>query len=115
MINSAQFSRVLSAAVACRSLGVTQSQIAEALGASQGQVSRILAGKVRRSSRLLNEVCLYVERLNQGVTADAVRANEELINALRETWNGTSGHAKALAAVIRSTKALRSGLEQSSC
>jgi transcriptional regulator with XRE-family HTH domain len=115
MISPVQFSRVLSAAAACRSLGVTQSQIAEALGASQGQVSRILGGKVRRSSRLLNDVCLYVERMEQGVTGDAVRANEELISALQETWNGTSGHAKALAAVIRSTKALCSGLEKSSC
>lgn len=115
MISPVQLSRVLSAATACRSLGITQSQIAEALGASQGQVSRILGGRVRRPSRLLIDVCLYVERMDKGVTADAVRANEELIRALQETWNGSSGHAKALAAVIRSTKALGSGLKQSSC
>ncbi len=115
MISPVQLSRVLSAATACRSLGITQSQIAEALGASQGQVSRILGGKVRRSSRLLNEVCLYVERMNQGVTADAVRANDDLICALRETWNGSSAHAKALASVIRATKALSSNLERPLC
>lgn len=113
MISPVQFSRVLSAAAACRRLGVTQSQIAEALGASQGQVSRILCGKVRRASRLFIEVCLYVERMDQGVTAEAVRENEELIDALQETWNGSSAHAKALAAVIRSTKALCSGMESS--
>lgn len=90
---------------------MTQSQIAEALGASQGQVSRILGGKVRRASRLFQEVCLYVERMDQGVTADTVRENEELINALQDVWNGSAAHAKALAAVIRSTKALRSGIE----
>ena len=115
MNSPVQLSRVLSAAAACRSLGVTQSQIAEALGASQGQVSRILSGKIRRTSRLFKEVCLYVERMDQGVTADAVRANEELIFALQETWNGSSAHANALAAVIRSTKALGAALEQSSC
>ena len=114
-VSPVQLSRVLSAAAACRSLGVSQSQIAEALGASQGQVSRILGGKIRRASRLLKEVCLYVERMNQGVTADSVRANEELISALQETWNGSNGHAKALAAVIRSTKALGTGLEKPSC
>lgn len=113
MISPVQFSRVLSAASACRRLGVTQSQIAEALGASQGQVSRILGGKVRRASRLFNEVCFYVERMDQGVTAESVRKNEELIDALQETWNGSSAHAKALAAVIRSTKALSSGMESS--
>lgn len=101
-----QQSRLLRAADACRRLAITQSQIAKALGASQGQVSRILGGKIQRASRLLEEVCLFVERSDQGVTAEAVKANEELINALRETWNGSSTHAKALAAIIRSTKAL---------
>lgn len=115
MISPVQFSRVLSAAAAYRSLGITQSQIAEALGASQGQVSRILGGKVLRTSRLFEEVCLYVERMDRGVTAEAVRENEELISALRETWNGSSAHAKALATVIRSTKALSLGVEQSPC
>ncbi len=115
MTTPVQLSRALSAAATCRSLGVTQSQIAEALGASQGQVSRILSGKVRRASRLFEEVCLFVERMGQGVTAEAVKGNDELINALRETWNGSSAHAKALAAVIRSTKGLCSGRERSSC
>lgn len=115
MISPTQVSRALSAADVCRSLGVTQSQIAEALGASQGQVSRILGGKVRRASRLHEEVCLFVERMGHGVTAETVKANDDLINALRETWNGSSGHARALAAVIRSTKALGSVLEPPSC
>jgi len=70
---------------------------------------------VRRASRLFEEVCLFVERMDQGVTAEAVRENDELINALRETWNGSSAHAKALAAVIRSTKALSSTIGASAC
>lgn len=115
MISPSQQSRVLRAADACRHLAITQSQIAEALGASQGQVSRILGGKVRRASRLLEAVCLFLEVRSQGVTAEAVRANEELINALRETWNGSSAHAKALAAVIRSTKALVPSERRSAC
>lgn len=110
-----QQSRLLRAADACRRLAITQSQIAEALGASQGQVSRILGGKIQRSSRLLEEVCLFVERRDQGVTAEVVRENEDLINALRETWNGSSSHAKALAAVIRSTKALAPSDGKSAC
>lgn len=115
MISPAQYARILRAAHTCRHLGITQSQIAEALGASQGQVSRILGGKIRRASRLLEEVCLFVERVDQGVTAEAVKANDELINALRETWNGSSAHAKALAAVIRSTKALVTSKGAAAC
>ncbi|WP_374514457.1 hypothetical protein [Niveibacterium sp.] len=86
--------------------GITQSEIAVAVGASQGQVSRILSGKHRRTSRLLEEVCLYVERRTGGVTADAVRANDELIEAVRATWDGSGTHARALSTVIRSLSVL---------
>ena len=52
------------------------------------QISRILAGSVLRSSRLFEEGCLYAERLGGGVSIDLVRANEELVSALAETWDG---------------------------
>lgn len=106
MTSPTQQSRVIRASDTCRRLGITQSQIAEALGVSQGQISRILRGKIRRVSRLFKEACLFVERMDCGVSADAISENDDLINALMETWNGSSAHAKALAAVIRSTKAL---------
>lgn len=99
--------RVLRAAEACRQFGVTQLQIAEAVGASQSQVSRILSGRGERESRLLEEVCLYVERQMGGVTPEAVRRNNDLIEAIRATWDGSHAHAKALSAVIRSLAALR--------
>ena len=106
MNNPALHARVLKASDTCRRMNLTQSEIAEALGASQGQVSRILNGRMQRTSRLLEEVCLYIERMDQGVTADAVKANDELVNALCDTWNGSTGHAKALAVIIRAMKAL---------
>lgn len=91
----------------CRQRGITQAQIATAVGASQPQVSRILGGRGQRPSRLLEEVCLYIERFAGGVTADAVRENEELVDAIRSTWDGSSAHAKALSTVIRSLVVLR--------
>lgn len=94
------------AAHTCRLHSITQAEIAEAVGASQPQVSRILKAQGLRASRLFEEVCLYVERLDGGVTADAVRANEELIGALKMTWDGSASHAKALSTVIRSLAAL---------
>ncbi|WPC68017.1 helix-turn-helix transcriptional regulator [Rhodoferax ferrireducens] len=90
----------------CKARGITQEQIAADLGASQSQVSRILSGHGSRASRLAEEVCLYVERAEGGVTAESVRANDELVNALTVTWNGSAAHARALSAVIRSLSAL---------
>lgn len=86
--------------------GITQAQIAADLGASQSQVSRILKGLGLRASRLAEEVCLYVEKYEGGVTADSVRSNDELVNALTLTWDGSATHARALSAVIRSLSAL---------
>ncbi len=90
----------------CKARGVTQAQIAADLGASQSQVSRILQGQGLRASRLAEEVCLYVEKHEGGVTTDSVKANEELVNALTVTWDGSATHARALASVIRSLSAL---------
>lgn len=98
--------RTLRAAEVCRLQGITQMEIAAAVGASQGQVSRILSGKCQRASHLHEEVCLYVERRAGGVTAEAVRANDELIEAVRVTWDGSGSHARALSTVIRSLSVL---------
>ena len=102
MLDSATEARVLRAGKICRRCGITQTQIADALGASQSQISRILRGRGERGSRLQEEVCLYVERFEGGVTADAVRRSAELVEALRKTWDGSASHAKALSTVIRS-------------
>lgn len=107
MIETAIQARVVRAGEICRQRGITQAQIATALGASQSQVSRILSGRGQRPSRLLEEVCLYVERFVGGVTADAVRENEELVDAMRVTWDGSAAHAIALSTVIRSLVVLR--------
>ena len=108
MNNSAQQTRALKAAQICKTCGITQTEIAEALGASQSQVSRILKADGQRPSRLFEEVCLYIERLSGGITADQVRKNEHLINALKDTWDGSDAHARALSAVIRSLSVLGS-------
>lgn len=115
MLSPAQHSRLLRVVESRRRLALSQSLIAEALGVSQEQLGRILGGKVQRASRLFEEVCLFVERMDHGVTAEAVRENEELISALKEGWNGSSAHANALAAVIRSTKALAPSGGRSAC
>jgi len=57
---------------------------------------------------LSEDICLYAERLEDGgVASEAVRANEELIEALRVTWDGSSADARALASVIRALAVLK--------
>jgi transcriptional regulator with XRE-family HTH domain len=107
MINVAIEARVRRASEICRERGITQAQIATAVGASQSQVSRILSGRGQRPSRLLEEVCLFVERHVGGVTVDAVRENEVLVGAIKDTWDGSAAHAIALSTVIRSLVVLR--------
>ena len=114
MFDATVIARTIRAAEICKERGITQAQIAEAVGASQSQVSRILAGQSARKSRLQEEVCLYVERFAVGVTADAVRSNAELVEALQTAWDGSASHAKALSTVIRSLAVLRSGAGDSS-
>lgn len=108
MIVESWSTRVARAHQICVDCGITQADIALAIGASQPQVSRVLQGKFNRPSRLVEEVCLYVERHGKGVTLDAVRANETLISALSTTWDGSAAHARALALVIRSLSILGS-------
>jgi transcriptional regulator with XRE-family HTH domain len=114
MSDASMHARVIRAKEVCRERGITQAQIAQAVGASQSQVSRILAGRGTRHSRLLEEVCLYVERFSVGVTADAVRDNTELVAAIQEAWDGSAAHARALSTVIRSLAVLRVGSEDAS-
>ena len=90
----------------CKLRGITQAQIAADLGVSQSQVSRILKGQGVKASRLEEEVCMYAEKYEGGVTADSVRKNDELVNALTATWDGSATHARALSAVIRCLSAL---------
>ena len=100
------FARTERARHVCKLRGITQAQIAADLGASQSQVSRILKGQGVKASRLAEEVCLYVEKFEGGVTAESVRGNDDLVDALTATWDGSATHARALSAVIRSLSAL---------
>lgn len=106
MVDTTLLARALRAAELVQLHGLTQTQIAAAVGASQPQVSRILKGQGLKRSRIFEEVCLYAERYDHGVTAKSVCENDELISALKETWDGTANHARALATVIRSLSAL---------
>jgi len=100
--------RILRAADIFRRHGVTQEEVGAVVGASQPQVSRVLQGDQVRATKLSEDICLYAERLEDGgVTSEAVRANDDLIEAVRVTWDGSTADARALASVIRSLAVLK--------
>jgi hypothetical protein len=86
---------------------LSQVEIAKAVGASQSQVSRILSGKTSASSKLAQDICIYVSTASKGVSQDAVAANTDLMDAIASVWDGSPGHARALATVIRSLGVLK--------
>lgn len=103
--------RILRAAQLCREEGISQEQIAAATGASQSQVSRVLSGHGARFSRVSEEICAAVERIADVGTSLSVQSNGDLMEAIRDTWDGSASHAQALATVIRSLAALRVRVE----
>ena len=80
---------------------VTQSAIALSTGVDQSQISRILAGQVKRESENVLALCKYAEEIHNARTVDPCHS-ELLMGALREVWDGSPEHAKAIAGVIRS-------------
>lgn len=100
-------SRTENALRICLVHGLSQAGTAAYVGASQPQVSRILKGERVLVSRLFEKIYLFVEQFDAGVSVETVRANKDLIEALRVTWNGSAVHAKALSAVIRSMALLK--------
>lgn len=81
---------------------VTQEEVAKALGVSQSQISRVLAGHIKRPTRLFLDLCIYAEGRLKKLPRSRICANDELMGALMEVWDGTPQHARLLATVIRS-------------
>lgn len=107
-MQSEHAARIEKVRLICKRRGLTQAHIASELGVSQSQISRVLKGNAVKATRLSRAICLYVEKFEfGGVTPALVQANEELMNALTSTWDGSEVHAKALSTVIRSLCVLR--------
>lgn len=93
-----------------RELRVTdlkQSQIALEAGVSQSAVSRLLREAPNRYSPAFRKLCRYAVEITARSAAREVRPleNVDLTSAIRDVWNGTPEHARALAAIIRAVGA----------
>lgn len=86
-------------------LGLSQQELAIATGVDQSQISRMLSGSAKRVSKNLVKVSEYLENLH-----DCYAKNYEIPRVLKDaiqfSWDGTPGHADALARVIVSLKDL---------
>ena len=102
MPTSAPDAAIALAALRIKKFCITQKEISKAIGASQSQISRILSGRTSASSKLALDLCTYVSLAVGGVSREAVAGNDELMDALKDVWDGTPAHARALATVIRS-------------
>lgn len=83
-----------------KSTGCTQSDLSAETGIHQSQLSRILGGEARRLSKNLMALCKYAN-ISVEMKDPQPEANPDLMQALRETWNGSERHAQQLAMLIR--------------
>lgn len=86
-------------------LGLSQQQLAAATGVHQSQISRMLSGRAKRVSKNLKKVSEYLENLH-GSYANKSEIPRVLKDAIQFSWDGTPGHADALARVIISLRDL---------
>jgi transcriptional regulator with XRE-family HTH domain len=101
------------AAERARELGITQEEIALAVNASQSQVSRILSGRSKRKTALAEKICIYVNSRHGNTNRQMVEKNETLMEALAQTWDGSTRQAEILAIMIRAAGSLASSRSKS--
>jgi transcriptional regulator with XRE-family HTH domain len=86
--------------------GIAQEDAAKGSKMSQTTVSRILKGELRTHTRALIRLCKYAKiPAYQEIETDPAKS-QLLMQALRDTWDGSADHAKALARVIKSLRGL---------
>ena len=88
------------------SSSTSQQQLAYIAKVNQSTVSRILQGHVRKMSKPLERLCNYANiEINQKPPDPA--KNQQLMNALRQVWDGTESDAKVLAKLLLDLRDLR--------
>jgi hypothetical protein len=80
---------------------ISQEALAKAAGINQATVSRIMARCPRRAGGAFTKLCRYADKVCERESRPDPSLCSELMNALRDVWNGSDEHAEALAAIIR--------------
>jgi len=87
----------------CSQGGDGQAVLALKCGVSQPTISRLRAGPPDRVGAAFQRLFVYATNAQISVSKSDPCTNALLAAALREVWNGTDEHARALAAIIRAT------------
>lgn len=87
--------------------GTSQMSIAKGSGVSQATISRVLERCPKRNSKAFTKLCKYALPEPSSMDSADPATSPLLMDALRETWDGTPEHAKALADILRAVNAAR--------
>jgi IS30 family transposase len=90
--------------------GISQQMLAEAAGVDQATVSRALRREPVRRTAAHARLRVYMQQHASGLPAGAA----SVLDAVRETWDGSQAHAAALADLILASRELWPGLEKES-
>lgn len=80
---------------------ISQNALATAAGVDQATVSRILRKCPQRAGPAFSRLCIYATNIDEDGLRPDPSDSEDLMNALRDVWNGSDEHAEALAEIIR--------------
>ena len=87
----------------CSGGGEGQAMLALKCGVSQPTISKLRVGPPDRVGGAFQRLFVYATNARTSVSTPDPCTNDMLVAALREVWNGTDEHARALAAIIRAT------------
>jgi transcriptional regulator with XRE-family HTH domain len=82
--------------------GISQKVLAERAGIHQATVSRALKRQPRRRTAAYARLCKYMQ---EDATA-TISSSDPVMDALRDTWDGSDEHAAALAKLIVASREL---------
>lgn len=83
---------------------LTQKEFAKQAGISQPRLSEWKNGRMKRLPSRAAEAIRFIEDYRKD---ERTAIPERIQKAVKETWDGTDSHAKAIAVVIESLAALR--------
>jgi hypothetical protein len=90
--------------------GISQKSLADGARVDQATVSRALRREPARRTAAHARLCEYMQQHASGLPADAA----PVLDAVRETWDGSQEHAAALADLILASRELWPGLGKES-
>lgn len=81
--------------------GISQKVLAARAGIDQATVSRALKRRPSRRTTAYARLCRYMQQ-----NAATTTSPDPLLDAVRDTWDGSDEHAAALATLIRASREL---------